>query len=145
MRAAARPGRPLQPALHPPYRQNGADVEPVLYDQAAAYCKRRRAILLVDPPSGWSTVDRAVTGFRAEADELGGRGPNAAVYFPRLRRPNPFKSDAPEDFVPCGAVAGVLARVDGARGCGRRGRVWRRVWWGCRSCRCGFRMVGTGC
>ncbi|MFC5884180.1 phage tail sheath C-terminal domain-containing protein [Kitasatospora sp. CM 4170] len=103
----------------PPYRQNGADVEPVLYDQAAAYCKRRRAILLVDPPSGWSTVDRAVTGFRAEADELGGRGPNAAVYFPRLRRPNPFKSDAPEDFVPCGAVAGVLARVDGARG------VWK--------------------
>ncbi|MFJ3789652.1 phage tail sheath family protein [Kitasatospora sp. NPDC090091] len=103
----------------PPYRQSGADVEPVLYDQAAAYCKRRRAILLVDPPSGWNTVDKAVTGFRDAVDRLGGRGPDAAVYFPRLRRPNPFKSDVLEDFVPCGAVAGVLARVDGARG------VWK--------------------
>ncbi|MFI6449896.1 hypothetical protein, partial [Kitasatospora sp. NPDC050543] len=103
----------------PPYRRSGEDVEPVLYDLAAAYCKRRRAVLLVDPPSAWTTTDAAVAGFRAEADQLGGRGPNAAVYFPRLRRPNELKSGAVESFVPCGAVAGVLARTDAVRG------VWK--------------------
>ncbi|TWE21196.1 hypothetical protein FB465_6363 [Kitasatospora atroaurantiaca] len=103
----------------PPYKRSGEDVEPVLYDLAAAYCKRRRAVLLVDPPSAWTTVDAAVTGFRAEADQLGGRGPNAAVYFPRLSQPNPFKGDAVESFAPCGVVAGVLARTDAARG------VWK--------------------
>ncbi|MFF2043768.1 phage tail sheath C-terminal domain-containing protein [Kitasatospora sp. NPDC058170] len=103
----------------PPYRLSGADVEPVVFDRAAAYCRRRRAVLLVDPPSGWTTAEAARTGFRAEADQLGGRGPNAAVYFPRLRQPNPFKADALDSFVPCGAVAGVLARTDGVRG------VWK--------------------
>ncbi|MFG3055787.1 phage tail sheath family protein [Kitasatospora sp. NPDC048239] len=103
----------------PPYRLSGADVEPVVFDRAAAYCRRRRAVLLVDPPSGWTTAEAARTGFRAEADQLGGRGPDAAVYFPRLRQPNPFKADALDSFVPCGAVAGVLARTDGVRG------VWK--------------------
>ncbi|AUY53141.1 phage tail sheath C-terminal domain-containing protein [Streptomyces sp. CB01881] len=103
----------------PPYRPDGSDVEPVLFDLAAAYCRKRRAVLLVDPPSAWTTADAAVTGFRAAADQLGGRGPNAAVYFPRLSRPNPFRGGATEPFVPCGAVAGVLARTDAVRG------VWK--------------------
>ncbi len=44
---------------------------------------------------------------------------NAALFFPRIRKPNPIRENQLEDFVPCGAVAGVFARIDGQRG------VWK--------------------
>jgi phage tail sheath protein FI len=44
---------------------------------------------------------------------------NAAVFFPRLRQPNPLRNDQMEDFAACGAVAGIYARTDGQRG------VWK--------------------
>ena len=44
---------------------------------------------------------------------------NAAVYFPRLRQSNPLRDNQMEEFVPCGAVAGVIARTDSTRG------VWK--------------------
>jgi hypothetical protein len=103
----------------PPYKADGSDVEPAVFDWAASVCAARRALLLVDPPSSWTTVGAAVDGFRAEADQLGGRSPNAAVYFPRLQQPNPLRDDGMESFVPCGAVAGVMARIDATRG------VWK--------------------
>ncbi|WP_406471093.1 phage tail sheath subtilisin-like domain-containing protein [Streptomyces hirsutus] len=103
----------------PPFDRDGTDVAPAVFDDAAAYCTRRRAVLLVDPPSSWRTASAAVDGFRAEADQLGGRGRNAAVFFPRLLQPDPFENGRIADFAPSGAVAGVLARTDGARG------VWK--------------------
>jgi phage tail sheath protein FI len=96
----------------PPLAEDGADVGPDVYDWAASVCIARRAFLLVDPPSAWNTPAKAAAGFRSDADELGGRSPNSAVYFPRLQR-------ADGDAVPCGAVAGVIARTDGTRG------VWK--------------------
>jgi phage tail sheath protein FI len=36
-----------------------------------------------------------------------------------LRQPNPVHDDQEEDFVPCGAVAGIFARTDAERG------VWK--------------------
>ena len=57
---------------------------------------------------------------------------NAALYFPRLRQPDPLRDDQLED-VRCraGAVAGVFARTDATRGvwkapAGTRGRRSRR-------------------
>lgn len=97
----------------PPYR-NG-DVDPELVDQAARYCERRRAMLLVDPPSSWKTHHDA----KANVGEVGTASSNAALFFPRLRRPNPFRDDLADDYVPCGAVAGVIARTDAQRG------VWK--------------------
>src|SRR5207253_9044622 len=44
---------------------------------------------------------------------------NAALFFPRLRQPNPLRDNQAEDFAPCGAVAGVFARTDATRG------VWK--------------------
>src|SRR5206468_1726910 len=44
---------------------------------------------------------------------------NAAVYFPRVIQPNPLQGGQPETFVPCGAIAGVMARTDVTRG------VWK--------------------
>jgi uncharacterized protein len=106
----------------PPFRANGADVPPDVYDSAAAFCATRRAMLLVDAPSSWTTADAAVDGFLADPDEVGGRGDvgrNAALFFPRLRQPNPLNGNSVEEFAPCGAVAGVFARTDAARG------VWK--------------------
>lgn len=44
---------------------------------------------------------------------------NAALFFPRLRQPNPERNNQKEDFGPGGAVAGVFARTDAYRG------VWK--------------------
>lgn len=81
---------------------------------AARYCERRRAILLVDPPVGWTKND-VVT----KIGDLGTSSVNAALYFPRLRKQNPTRGGQIEDFAACGAVAGVIARTDSTQG------VWK--------------------
>jgi phage tail sheath protein FI len=98
----------------PPDSGDG-DVPPAVVEAAARYCERRRAFLLVDPPAAWTSAARAAAGAPALAD----LGPNAAVYFPRLRQPDPARADRLGTFAPCGAVAGVIARTDAARG------VWK--------------------
>jgi phage tail sheath protein FI len=98
----------------PPYLANG-NVDTSLVSEAAAYCERRRAMLLVDPPAEWTTKDAAKAGVSA----VGTTSKNAALYFPRLRQPNALKDNQLEDFVPCGAVAGIFARTDAQRG------VWK--------------------
>ncbi len=98
----------------PPYLSTG-DIDPTLVGTAASYCEMRRAMLLVDPPSTWTSKDVA----RVEVDNVGTRSKNAALFFPRLRQPNPLRDGQKEDFVPCGAVAGIFARTDTQRG------VWK--------------------
>jgi hypothetical protein len=100
----------------PPHDEPSGDVDPALIDSAVAYCERRRAMLIVDPPSRWGDKDEAKTGV---ATEVGRVSRNAALFFPRLRQPNPLHDGQLEDFVPSGAVAGVFARTDTARG------VWK--------------------
>ena len=98
----------------PPFART-TDVTTGFWATALAYCKKRRSILLVDPPVGWtdwSDVTNASTG----VDGLNLRDENAAVYFPRIRAQDPLKDNMLETFVPCGAVAGVIARTDGNRG-----------------------------
>jgi uncharacterized protein len=98
----------------PPYTAGG-DVEPSLVSDAAVYCEKRRAMLLVDPPSSWIDKASALSNFT----NIATRSKNAALYFPRLRMPNPLRDNQTEEFVPCGAVAGVFARTDSSRG------VWK--------------------
>ncbi len=95
----------------PPYLSTD-DVDSALVGSAAAYCEKRRAFLLVDPPSDWDSKDDAKSG----VSSVGTSSKNSAVFFPRLRQPNPLKENQTEDFVPCGAVAGVFARTDAQRG-----------------------------
>jgi len=84
---------------------------------AASYCEqRRRAMLLIDPPSDWSDAKTATTEI---SSGIGTHSENAALYFPRIKQPNPLKDNQLEEFVPCGAVAGVFARTDIQRG------VWK--------------------
>jgi phage tail sheath protein FI len=92
---------------------------------AAAFCYERRAMLLVDAPAAWSAdpaaaVATAGAGMRELAQAIGDRAAaNAAVYFPRLRSADPLAGNALCELAPCGAVAGVFARTDAARG------VWK--------------------
>jgi phage tail sheath protein FI len=106
----------------PPYKDivNGGDVEKNLLAAADAYCTERRALLLVDPHSTWKSKDAARDDFRKADDSYPGiPSKNAALFFPRLKQPNPLRDNQVEEFAPCGAVAGVFARTDTQRG------VWK--------------------
>ncbi|NEO19104.1 MULTISPECIES: phage tail sheath C-terminal domain-containing protein [unclassified Moorena] len=96
----------------PPYNSTN-DVDASLIDAAIAYCQKRRAMLLIDPPSTWTDKDKAKTGIKSE---VGSTSENAAIFFPRLKQANPLKDNQVEEFVPCGTVAGVFSRTDGDRG-----------------------------
>lgn len=93
------------------------DVEPAVVTAAHAYCARRRAMLVLDGSSAWPPSG---PGDRAQIqDEVGTIGANAALFFPRLRQPNPLGGDRIETFPAAGAIAGVMARTDAERG------VWK--------------------
>ncbi len=104
----------------PPYKSTG-DVDVSLISEAAAYCElKRRAMILVDPPSSWKDKKTAKDEFTdTTKDNIGTRSKNAALFFPRLKQPNPLHDGQMEDFVPCGALAGIFARTDTTRG------VWK--------------------
>jgi len=97
----------------PPYAEDNSLYTDVL-PKAIAYCAKRRAIVLVDPPPVWTNKDAAkqpITGLSADA--------NAALYFPRIKKADVLRKGQVRDFAPSGAIAGIIARTDLARG------VWK--------------------
>src|SRR5829696_6384726 len=103
----------------PPYNKDEAtkkdkDIPTGVYDKALDYCKERHAMLIVDSPSSWDNKEAARTGI----DKLP-RSKDAAIFFPHIKAPDPLQHNRLRDFVPCGAVAGVIARIDSQRG------VWK--------------------
>jgi phage tail sheath protein FI len=102
----------------PGYKDTGPgfEVDKEVISVAAKYCEARRAVLLVDPPASWRTKEDAKAGV---ALGVGTTSKNAALFFPRLRQPNPERNNQKEDFGPGGAVAGVFTRTDCQRG------VWK--------------------
>lgn len=99
----------------PPYR-DGNDVDIEVLAAAAAYCRERNAMLIIDAPRGWRDVYSAERGIGNIRSALGGGARNAIMYFPYLRR---RCGDALEEVPPGAAVAGVIARTDAQRG------VWK--------------------
>ncbi len=85
---------------------------PAVVNAAMAYCERRRAFFIMDPLPAWSDKDAAVTGINGFSP----KSRNAAVFFPPLRQRNPLRDFRVETFPPCGAIAGVMARIDSSRG-----------------------------
>ena len=83
------------------------DVGPSALLVAARYCKERRALLIIDPPSSWQTADEALAGLR----DWNFPNENALMYFPRVLAHDKLRGHF-ESFAPCGAVAGMLARCD---------------------------------
>lgn len=105
----------------PPYTgvntalNEAAIVDTQVITDAANYCERRRAFLIVDPDPNWRDKKGAVDG----VEGVGTTSKNAALFFPRLLQPNPLRANQIESFAPSGAVAGVFARTDAERG------VWK--------------------
>lgn len=99
----------------PPLKPD-ADLGQQTRDAATTYCKKRRALFIVDPLIAWDTHAKAIQGLDPN---FMARSNNAALFFPRLRAPDPEKKGQIAAFAPCGAVAGILARTDATRG------VWK--------------------
>jgi phage tail sheath protein FI len=100
----------------------GGSTDPTVWAKGVEYCVKRRAVLIVDPHHSWTTVALADAGVATDINLTGPQARNAALYFPRLVEADPLlggKSDPSVPFVPCGAVAGVIARTDATRG------VWK--------------------
>jgi phage tail sheath protein FI len=108
----------------PPDTRSG-DTPPKAFSDALSYCQTRRAMLIVDSPKAWSAnpasaANNAKTGFlNGDLGLTGLAARNAALYFPRVEEPDPLLQGQTDTFVPCGIVAGVMARTDVQRG------VWK--------------------
>ncbi|MBH5369754.1 phage tail sheath family protein [Bradyrhizobium glycinis] len=104
-----------------PPDQPGGDTSPAVYKEAMRYCTERRAMLIVDPPSGWGD-NLAGDNPAGKLDALGFSANdtrNAALFFPRVKAPDPLSKGQQATFVPCGLVAGAMAATDARRG------VWK--------------------
>jgi phage tail sheath protein FI len=91
------------------------DVSKAVLTTALQIAGDRRAMLIVDPPQGWTTLDAAVTG-AADPPVSGSDAKNAAIYFPRVMLQ---AEGALRAFPPSGMLAGVWARTDAER------HVWK--------------------
>lgn len=97
----------------PPTHGSGLDMADV-YRPASIFCQRRRAFLIMDAPVTWATAQAATAGVTALKTGL--VKDHAALYYPRLR----IAEAGRNHFVGAGgAMAGVMARIDGSRG------VWK--------------------
>jgi hypothetical protein len=83
------------------------DVGPSVLLVAERYCKKRGALLIVDPPAHWHTADDALRGLR----DWNLASENALMYFPHILAHDKLRGHF-ESFAPCGAVAGMLSRSD---------------------------------
>lgn len=87
------------------------------WGEPLAYCRERRAMLIVDPPDAWNKTADVEGG--SGVDSLNLRDKNAVIYFPRVKLPDPLMDNGLQEFVPCGVMAGLYARTDAQRG------VWK--------------------
>ncbi len=111
--------------IPPDTRSDGsaADTPSEVYQKAMQYCADRRAMLIVDSPVAWeANKEEAAAKARDGLSALGLTGVsarNAALYFPRVLESDPLRDGQIDTFVPCGIIAGVMARTDVQRG------VWK--------------------
>lgn len=105
-----------RPAAGDPTARDPSVDHVAVFSSALQYCADRRAFLLVDPPPDLTRLEAAVDWISGELSLVGA---NAAAYFPRIRVPDPLEDFTLRAFPPSGAVAGLMARIDGERG------VWK--------------------
>jgi uncharacterized protein len=84
---------------------------------AADFCASQRAMLIIDPPQGWTDVPLLFGDITGSKAALLTPSANAAVYYPNLQ----LTDATGASFItgPSGAVAGVWAATDNTRG------VWK--------------------
>lgn len=85
-----------------------------LWPLAAAKCRRDHAMLLMDPLLAWDRISGQALGQSGVPLPTIPAADHCAIYYPRVVR----RDVAGEwrSFGPCGAVAGVIARMDAKRG-----------------------------
>lgn len=85
------------------------DLGPAVILAAELYCRKRGAILILDPPAAWSNVEEAIKGVAAS----GYASSNIVSYFPRMH----LRGDATSTpRAVGGAIAGLLCKLDAHRG-----------------------------
>ena len=89
-----------------------------VYVTALNYCKDRRAMLIVDPPSNWTKPESPLDSSTG-VGSLSLQSENAAIYFPQIKAPDPLSEGRLKSFPPCGVIAGIMSRTDNQRG------VWK--------------------
>jgi phage tail sheath protein FI len=97
----------------------GGNTSKLVYQNAMAFCVERRAMLIVDAPNDWGSAGAITPTVLAALGLTGTAARNAALYFPRVIESDPKRQGQLDTFVPCGIVAGVMARTDTQRG------VWK--------------------
>jgi phage tail sheath protein FI len=106
-----------------PPQQRGESTDIGIYQDALPYCRERRAMLIVDSPAEWSanketaaaTAQAGLPGLNLNGEDAR----NAALYFPHVVEADPLREGQLDTFVPCGIIAGIMARTDTNRG------VWK--------------------
>ena len=88
------------------------DVSKSTWEKALEYAAKRRAIVLVDPKNDWTNPDTVLSGLSSTASPSA----NGAIYYPRVKAPDPLHENRTDTFAPAGAIAGVIARTDASRG-----------------------------
>ena len=99
----------------PPYTPSG-DVDEQVITDTIEYAATRGAMMIMDPPSAWTRAASAVEGVSTTGFPVSS---HAALYFPRIRQPDPARDNRVATFAPSGAVAGVIARTVATHG------VWK--------------------
>jgi phage tail sheath protein FI len=99
----------------PPPTPDG-DLDQTAWQNAADYCAKRRAMLIVDPTILTITPDDALADLPTLVTA---NNKNAAVFYPRILMQNPLNPAVIDEYPPGGAIAGVFARIDTQRG------VWK--------------------
>ena len=74
---------------------------------AGRFCREKRAMLIVDPPSEWASSAAALDGMR----HWPFRSEDAAMFYPRVVAFDRLRGRF-EMFAPCGVAAGMIARCD---------------------------------
>jgi phage tail sheath protein FI len=92
-----------------PHHTNAMSV----YSEAALVCKNKHAFLLIDPLPDVTTVGAAESW---KTLKFTFQSSHSAAFFPNIRVDDPLVLGSVRSHPPSGALAGVIARVDGQSG-----------------------------
>lgn len=90
----------------------------LVYAAAQNYCATNMAFLLVDIPATVQKPSGMISTFGSGAP-LFPQSDNSAAFYPRLLVPDPLNEYRLRDVPNSGSIAGIMARIDSARG------VWK--------------------
>jgi phage tail sheath protein FI len=89
-----------------------------IWSQALAFCEKKRAFFIMDPPPGRSADGVGNLPLVQDDVDVIPKSANGALYFPYLLSPDPLTGNQVR-LPPSGFVAGIYARTDNNRG------VWK--------------------